>query len=360
MLRWSMSGYTLVTMCSIVPFSVLILFLVVIRFNPLFSKRQNTILVTAVVINILMISVIGADFLLSSVWFETAWIFRRITSFLNFACSPAIPLLLYMIYNKGKKSAWFYLPALLNLLLCGVSIFYKLIFYIAQENTYGRGPLFFVPFAVCLFYIAAVFFQPAKYQARSKRVERLLLLAIVGLLLLSMYLEIAFNMRMLVWNGSAAGLVLYYLLLNIHNFALDPLTGAYNRVMYNNALEGIKDATPCTMALIDINDFKQVNDQFGHAAGDRCLIEFTEVLNRSFHGCATVYRIGGDEFALLSKGRARVKFSKCLEMARAEAGKKDIRFACGMLEYGGTGDMEACLREIDKRMYKNKTELKQG
>lgn len=357
---WFISGYTLVTMCSIVPFSVLIMFLVVIRSNPLFNKRQNTMLVAAVVINILMIAVIGADLLLSGVSFETAYIFRRITSFLNFACSPAVPLLLYTIYKKEKKSAWFFLPAVLNLLLCGVSIFCKLIFYIAPENTYDRGPLFFVPFAVCLFYIAAIFFQPAKYQARSKRVERLLLLAIVGLLLLNMYLEIAFSMRMLVWNGSAAGLVLYYLLLNIHNFALDPLTGAYNRIMYNNALEGANGSTPCLLALIDINDFKQVNDLHGHAAGDRCLIEFTAVLSRCFQGCAAVYRIGGDEFALLSKGRGREQFSKCLELARVEAGKKDVRFACGIAEYDGTGDIEETQRQIDKRMYENKSELKQG
>lgn len=187
-----------------------------------------------------------------------------------------------------------------------------------------------------------------------------MLLAIIGTLVLSMYLEIALKLRMLTWNSSAGGLVLYYLLLNIHNFARDPLTGAYNRVMYNRALETVSGSTPCLMALVDINDFKQVNDRYGHAAGDRCLIEFTKMLDECFRGTATVYRIGGDEFALLSKGRTREKFDRCLERARAEAVKKDIRFACGVEEYDGVGDVEESRRRIDRHMYENKTELKQG
>ena len=354
------SGTEVVVMSSMVPFAVLLLFLVVVRFNPLFNKQQNAMLVAAIIINLLMVFAVGADTLLSFAKFEGAWAFRRVTSFLNFACSPLIPLLLYKIYSKRKMSKWFYLPAALNLLLCTVSIFYKVVFFISTENTYDRGIFFFIPFATSLLYIAIIFFRPAKYQIQSKRVERMLLLVIIGLLLFSMYLEIVFKMRLLVWNSTAAGLVLYYLLLNIHNFALDPLTGAYNRVMYNNALEGVSGDTPCLLALIDINDFKQVNDLYGHVAGDRCLIEFTEVLNRCFQGCATVYRIGGDEFALLSKGRAREKFGKCLELARKDAGEKDIRFACGVADYDGVGDIEETQRQIDKRMYENKSELKQG
>lgn len=354
------SGLDMVLMSSMVPFAVLFLFLVVVRFNPLFNKQQNAMLVAAIIINLLMVFAVGADTLLSFSKFEGAWILRRVTSFLNFACSPLIPLLLYKIYNKRKVSRWFYLPAVLNVLLCTASIFYKIVFLISEKNTYGRGPLFFIPFATSLLYIAIIFFKPARYQMQSKRVERLLLLAIIGLLLLSMYMEIALALRMLTWNCTAAGLVLYYLLLNIHNFALDPLTSAYNRVMYNNALEGVNGSTPCLLALIDINDFKLVNDLHGHAAGDRCLIEFTEVLNRCFQGCATVYRIGGDEFALLSMGRGREKFSRCLELAREEAGKKDIRFACGIAKYNGTGDIEETQRQVDKRMYENKFELKQG
>lgn len=349
-----------VVMSSLVPFAVLILFLVVVRFNPLFNKKQNVMLLAAIIINLMMVVVAGSDALLSFAKFEGAWAFRRVTSFLNFACSPLIPLLLYRIYSKKKMSKWFYLPTVINLLLCTASIFYQIIFFISEENRYGRGPLFFIPFATSVLYIAFIFFKPAKYQMQSKRVERMLLLAIIGLLLLSMYLEIAFKMRLLMWNCTAAGLVLYYLLLNIHNFSLDPLTGAYNRVMYNSALGGVDGDTPCLLALIDINDFKLVNDRHGHAAGDRCLIEFTEVLNRCFQGCATVYRIGGDEFALLSKGRAREKFGKCLELARTEAGEKDIRFACGIAEYDGVGDIEETQRQIDKRMYENKSELKQG
>ncbi len=87
----------------------------------------------------------------------------------------------------------------------------------------------------------------------------------------------------------------------------DTLTGAANRAAFETALE---DAlihaqaanTACAVVSIDIDDFKQVNDRFGHAAGDRALQQIAAIVQRSVHPGATFARIGGEEFALVVPG----------------------------------------------------------
>lgn len=357
---WNMSTFDLVITSSLIPCTGLLLLLILIHANPLFNRRQNTLYVFAVVTNLLMIAVVAADFMLSASMAENAWIWRRITSFLNFACSPFIPLLLYEIFNKEKDGILIYLPAAINIVLCFLSIFFRLVFYISRQNSYGRGPLFLLPFLVSLLYIAIIFFKPAKYQLQSKRTERVVLMFIVGMLILSICLEITAKLRLLVWNSSAIGFILYYLLLNIHNFILDPLTGVYNRILYSRDLSSLNGTTSCLIALIDINNFKFINDNYGHEEGDRCLIKFAGILNHCFQNCATLYRIGGDEFVLIAKGAQHDKFQECLMQARTEAMQSDIQFACGLVSYDGKGNMDDALHEVDQNMYKNKSDIKRG
>jgi diguanylate cyclase (GGDEF)-like protein/PAS domain S-box-containing protein len=83
----------------------------------------------------------------------------------------------------------------------------------------------------------------------------------------------------------------------------DPLTGVANRGPFQGFLEGSRDdlTIDCVGALIlfDLDGFKRLNDRWGHAAGDRCLVVFGERLRKAFPQAGLVSRIGGDEFAVL-------------------------------------------------------------
>ena len=82
---------------------------------------------------------------------------------------------------------------------------------------------------------------------------------------------------------------------------VDELTGIYNRKALDEAMAVMEVQRPCedhVLAVVDIDNFKSINDRFGHYMGDRCLIEFARVLME--HSCDyTPYRYGGDEFCLL-------------------------------------------------------------
>lgn len=97
----------------------------------------------------------------------------------------------------------------------------------------------------------------------------------------------------------------------------DELTGLVNRTQFRALLKAVLEATPTpsvSVVLIDLDDFKQVNDSHGHAAGDELLRVVGERLLAVARRIDTVARLGGDEFALLVRGAAsRAELSALLE-----------------------------------------------
>jgi diguanylate cyclase (GGDEF)-like protein len=83
----------------------------------------------------------------------------------------------------------------------------------------------------------------------------------------------------------------------------DPLTALYNRraldVRAPRLLEDVSSASPGALLLIDIDNFKLVNDQYGHTAGDRLLVALSEMIRTLLPDGALAARLGGDEFIIL-------------------------------------------------------------
>nr|WP_286173591.1 GGDEF domain-containing protein [Clostridium sp. WB02_MRS01] len=82
---------------------------------------------------------------------------------------------------------------------------------------------------------------------------------------------------------------------------MDEMTGVYNRKAFRAEMKYVEDTASdrnYTLAIVDIDKFKDVNDTWGHHVGDRCLIEFAKIL-KEFCLDMTPFRYGGDEFCLL-------------------------------------------------------------
>lgn len=89
-----------------------------------------------------------------------------------------------------------------------------------------------------------------------------------------------------------------------HQASHDPLTGLPNRRAFEEALRKLLDASQrasdqAVLCLIDLDGFKAVNDSAGHAAGDTLLCQVAELIRAQLRADDLVYRIGGDEFALI-------------------------------------------------------------
>lgn len=87
----------------------------------------------------------------------------------------------------------------------------------------------------------------------------------------------------------------------------DTLTPLYNRRHFVNALEERlsrleRHDAPCVLVFVDVNAMKQINDSFGHTAGDAALVHIARLIGASIRSNDVAARVGGDEFALLLDG----------------------------------------------------------
>jgi two-component system cell cycle response regulator len=104
---------------------------------------------------------------------------------------------------------------------------------------------------------------------------------------------------------------------------LDPLTGLHNRRFLNDRLpaeiaRAARAGAVLSLALIDLDDFKQINDTLGHVAGDRALATFARVLHSSIRRYDTTCRFGGDEFIVLFPDCDAVDATLRLDQLRIE------------------------------------------
>ena len=141
----------------------------------------------------------------------------------------------------------------------------------------------------------------------------------------------------------------------------DKLTGLYNRRGYDFLLENV-DLETSALLLFDLDKFKQVNDSFGHDAGDRVLMKVADALFCSFRTQDFVCRIGGDEFAVIMvhadpslQELIRTKGRKINERLREETpGTPAISVSMGVA-FGYEGmDAESLFKRADTSLYKAK------
>ncbi len=142
----------------------------------------------------------------------------------------------------------------------------------------------------------------------------------------------------------------------------DSLTGLLNHSQLHELLEteiarAQRGATKVGVALFDLNHFKQVNDSFGHAVGDELLRGVGGALKRSVRGFDQVFRIGGDEFAMIVAGGDLEQTTTAALRAAGAIGRTDPRAsACwGVASWPQSGlDREAVLAAADSALYAQK------
>lgn len=151
-----------------------------------------------------------------------------------------------------------------------------------------------------------------------------------------------------------------------HKAERDPLTGIYNRAVFEKYVnEVLADSSKRQHAffLLDIDDFKNVNDSRGHAFGDTVLCELTANLERSFRSSDLLGRIGGDEFAVLmcditSMENALVKAGQICSLYTKGAAKEGLKISCsiGMVfcESDDGAAFDDLYQKADSALYKAK------
>lgn len=150
-----------------------------------------------------------------------------------------------------------------------------------------------------------------------------------------------------------------------HNMQFDTLTGAYKKSYFNKQLEKIiKDNETAVIVVLDLDNFKHVNDTYGHQVGDNILKEFVSVVQENVRGDDIFARWGGEEFLLLLRhaniddALRKVESLRNILDTYDFKGVEDLTASFGVAQLDKTDDLHSVLQRADKALYEAKEDGK--
>lgn len=360
---------------------VSIVLLVVILFNS--RKKLHTITkdkVTKVFISMIIVTIIILTLEILSIVFQfynftNLLFFNKLVNILGFILIPIV-FILWILYLKSWISLKFNyillsLPAICNLIASLLSFKYPLIFYIDNNAQYHRGPLFVTPVIISYIYLGYGLMVLLKNKKLLDAKEFRALVNFAVFPSITALLQLASSEYIIIWSGLTAAIILFYLFLLERIIMYDQLTNALNRVAFESTISSLINTShkDFSMIFIDLDDFKKVNDTYGHAEGDESLINVVKLLKNTFNNYGQVFRFGGDEFVVILKTKDICiintiinKLTDNLETYNIMSKKPyAIKLSYGFDVFNDDFDtFYEYIQHLDKLMYKNKNSKREG
>lgn len=253
---------------------------------------------------------------------------------------------------------------LISIVLLVINIFYPLVFSVS-DGRYQRG------FAYIIFLIFAAFYILDSLYLYVKRVKKngslklfpvhiFLIPVILGVVIQAFFVEIAIT-----WTSIAISVAGIMTALKNEIIFTDCLTGLYNREYLEFLHKRACNKKDCWVSgiMIDLNGFKQINDNYGHAEGDLALCIVTDLLRKSFSEYGVVTRYVGDEFVIMLNTTDDQLIQKVIKSAKKnfvtenEKNDKPYQLSASM-GYAITNlsneTIDDFMNRIDEQMYQDK------
>jgi diguanylate cyclase (GGDEF)-like protein len=302
---------------------------------------------------------------------------NRFSNFLIYLLNPVFPSLWllyvhYQIYHdeeRTKRLTWpLLVVSLANLVIVALSLPGGWFYTIDANNIYHRGPFFIIPAAMTIVMIlAALVFVLVKRKSIEKRYFLSLLLFPV-LPLASIILQILFYGASLMLNSLTLSMLIVYFSIQHRSMNTDYLTGVFNRKKLEAHMrEKISASTEnrtFSAIMIDLDNFKYVNDTYGHDVGDQALEATVKLIRSCLRTIDFVARYGGDEFYIVLDISDRNDLESTVSRIRAAVEKYNrhgsepyqLGFSMGYAVYDARSRMKAdeFQKLIDSLMYEDK------
>lgn len=253
---------------------------------------------------------------------------------------------------------------LISIVLLVINIFYPLVFSVS-DGRYQRE------FAYIIFLIFAAFYILDSLYLYVKRVKKngslklfpvhiFLIPVILGVVIQAFFVEIAIT-----WTSIAISVAGIMTALKNEIIFTDCLTGLYNRVYLEFLHKRACNKKDCWVSgiMIDLNGFKQINDNYGHAEGDLALCIVADLLRKSFSEYGVVTRYAGDEFVIMLNTTDDQLIQKIIKSAKKnfvtenEKSDKPYQLSASM-GYAITNlsneTIDDFMNRIDEQMYQDK------
>jgi len=283
------------------------------------------------------------------------------------------------LYRDVKRLRRAHLPILISwgimIALLLANLFGSFLFAIDEHNVYSRQPMGYI-FYVHLIgaYIASIILY-YRFRRTHGKAQFFPIWMFITPLFLSILIQVPFYGISVSYLGCTIGLIGLYMNIQSKMSLVDVLTGLYNRAYIEHAMARARRNRRFVYSgiMLDLDDFKQVNDSFGHSVGDSALIDAARLLMKSADRDSEVFRYAGDEFIVLVKvpeDNAEELQAKTLETEKrirenaaafSSSNKASYKlvFSMGHAMLGPAITDDQFFRIMDEEMYRDKQKHKE-
>ena len=279
--------------------------------------------------------------------------------------------LMFLVYHlKGSISRFH--AALINTLVTAglltlfINLFYPVVFMIDASNSYHRYFTYYIFLAVDVFMLMDSFVTYLIIRLKGRRLKFFFFWVYsIPVLLGALIQSSTFGLSMI---APCMMISLTGLMSTIQNEMIfkDKLTGLYNRYYLDQLEEELKrdsDGT-YTFLMIDINDFKSINDSFGHQTGDQAIVNTANILKKAVGSQGAAIRYAGDEFVVVLSTRNKIDTDVFIANIKTGFDNFNKTANVGYELHASMGydvvnlresTMDEVMNHIDKLMYEDKT-----
>lgn len=283
----------------------------------------------------------------------------------------------YKIFNSKKKlfriAKILFIPFAGMIILSFANLFTDVFFSITENNSYQRGSFYFASIVIhylYLLYSIVLIFSQRKVISSAIYLPLLcfMILPVIGTVL-----QFVLFGQSLLWISTAISMVIIYNCVQSDYANTDYLTRVFNRKHLDKYIT--RECTKkreCTLAglMIDLNDFKRINDDFGHVEGDAALQDCVYVLKEVLGYKRYLARYAGDEFISLFEVDSKEEVEQIIKHIYSElnrfnaVSRKDytVSVSVGYALFNNDSDISATkfIKEMDAAMYKEKRRFKKS
>ena len=235
---------------------------------------------------------------------------------IEFIMNPFLPFLIIQVFRDNNSYegiiTWIQRVQkgiiIVNFPIQVAASFGNFMFIIDATNIYHRTKITYIYVIFLVFSIALMIFALNIFSRKVQSTNQLTLCGLCIMLCTGFALRIINTNANFDWLCIAISMFvidIYYVNLSLR---LDPLTKLLNRQVYESIIEKINYST--VIIMIDANNFKAINDTYGHECGDKTLKQFAKCILKAYSNYGWCCRIGGDEFCVILKPQ---EFKKLVE-----------------------------------------------
>jgi diguanylate cyclase (GGDEF)-like protein len=303
---------------NLAPIAGMVFQFIILLLGKSFTKLEKRVFILTLCLETVEIVSYNIEFALQSLDHPTTW--RILFSMIGYMCRPALIYpFIYLLRRdtRFKDCPYFYLdliPLALVVISQQFAFFTDWVFWFDEFNHWHSGTLRlnWLSYIACYLYLAETVFFIFATKMHNRKVSVALIVVLVAYAASAMAFETEFDIKSLGLTAAVFSIVFFIFSIQANHLnsatielkrlsEVDSLSQLSNRYYGEKEIDRlVEQKKPGIFAIIDLDNFKHINDTYGHMTGDEAIVKVSQALKDGLAKDDVVMRLGGDEFAVYS------------------------------------------------------------